>query len=73
MSKTATIYLIAACVGVASISLWIWLIAAPAWMSFSRLWERMLSLALSVYVFAAVLALGGGIGALVLWNFDKIG
>ena len=73
MNNTAIIYLIAAVVAVTSISLWVWLIAAPAWASFARLWERLLSLALSVYVLAALIALGGGIAALVLWNLDEIG
>ena len=72
MSNTDITYLIAACVGVACVALWAWLIAAPAWTAFSRAWERLLAAVLSVYVLAALLALGGGIGALVLYYYDEI-
>ena len=72
MSNTSITYLIAACVGVAALSLWLWLIAIPAWGSFSRVWERLLSAVLSVYVLAALLAAGGGIGALVLYYYDEL-
>ena len=72
MSNTSITYLIAACVGVASLAVWLWLIAVPAWGSFSRLWERLLSVVLSVYVLAAVLAAGGGIGAIVLYYYDEL-
>ena len=72
MSNTSITYLIAAFVGVACLSLWLWLIAVPAWGSFSRVWERLLSVVLSVYVLAALLAAGGGIGALVLYYYDEL-
>jgi hypothetical protein len=72
MSNTSITYLIAACVGVASLSLWLWLIAIPAWGSFSRVWERLLSVVLSVYVLAALAATGGGIAALVLYYYDEL-
>jgi hypothetical protein len=72
MSNTSITYLIAAFVGVASLSLWLWLIAVPAWGSFSRVWERLLSVVLSVYVLAALLAVGGGIGAVVLYYYDEL-
>jgi hypothetical protein len=72
MSNTSITYLIAAIVGVASIALWVWLIVVPAWTSFSRGWERVVSLVLSVYVLAALLGLGGGIGALLLYYYDEL-
>lgn len=72
MSNTALIYLIAAVAGVACLGLWIWLIAAPAWMSFSRMWERALSLVLSLYVLAALLAAGGGLAAVALYYYDEL-
>lgn len=72
MSNTDITYLVAAFVGVACVFLWAWLIAVPAWGSFSRAWERVLAAVLSVYVLAALVALGGGIGALLLYYYDEI-
>ena len=72
MSTTATTYLIAAVVGVTSLGLWIWLVAAPAVTSYQRWWQRALSLVLSVYVLAAFLAGGGLIAAIFLWYYDRI-
>lgn len=72
MSNTSITYLIAAVVGVASVSLWAWLIAAPAWTAYTRVWERLLAVALSVYVLAAMVAAGGGIAAAILWYYDEI-
>lgn len=72
MSNTSITYLIAAVVGVVCLSLWAWLILAPAWGSFSRLWERILAVVMSVYVLAALVALGGGIAAAILYYYDEI-
>lgn len=72
MSSTSWTYLIAAVVGVTCISLWAWLILIPAWSSFSRVWERLLATVMSVYVLAAMVALGGGIAGFVLYYFDEI-
>jgi hypothetical protein len=73
VSTTATTYLIAAVVGVASIGLWAWLIAVPAVTAYQRWWQRALSLVLSVYVLAAFAAAGGLIAAIFLWYYDRIG
>jgi hypothetical protein len=73
VSTTATTYLIAAVVGVASIGLWAWLIAVPAVTAYQRWWQRALSLVLSVYVLAALAAAGGLIAAIFLWYYDRIG
>lgn len=72
MSNTDITYLVAGVVAVAALGLWIWLIAAPAWGSFSRVWERLLSVVLSVYVLVALVALGSGVGALVLYYYDEL-
>jgi len=73
MSNTATTYLIAAVVGVASLSLWVWLIAVPAASSYSRWWQRIAAVVMSVYVLAAMLGAGGLIAAVFLWYYDRIG
>jgi hypothetical protein len=73
VSNTAATYLIAAVVGVASLGLWAWLIAVPAFTAYSRWWQRAASVVLSVYVLAAMVAAGGLIAAVFLWYYDRIG
>ena len=73
MSTTATTYLIGAVVGVTSIGLWAWLIAAPAFTAYARWWQRIASVVMSVYVLAAFVVAGGLIAAIFLWYYDRIG
>jgi hypothetical protein len=64
-----------AVVGVAalvSIVAWVVLILIPAWKSYWRLRERVLAAVMSVYVLAAFVVAGAGIGALVLWYYDRL-
>lgn len=73
MSNTALTYLIASVVGVASVSLWAWLVLVPAITAYARMWERVVAAVLSVYVLMAMLGAGGLVGALFLWYYDRIG
>jgi O-antigen ligase len=73
MSNTAITYLIAAVVGVTSLSLWSWLILVPAVTAYTRWWERVVAAVMSVYVLVAMLAAGGLVGAIFLWYYDRIG
>jgi hypothetical protein len=73
VSTTATTYLIAAVVGVTSLSLWAWLIAVPAFTAYHRWWQRIAAVVMSVYVLAAMLGAGGLIAAIFLWYYDRIG
>jgi predicted cation transporter len=72
MSNTALTYLIAAIVGVTSLSLWSWLILIPAYTAYARWWERAVAVLMSIYVLVAMLAAGGLIGAIFLWYYDRI-
>ncbi len=72
MSGNTTIYLIAAVAALGSLAAWVGLVVVPAWTSYSRWWEKLIATVLSVYVLAAFLALGGGLGAFVLYNYDRI-
>ncbi len=72
MTNTEITYLIAGAAAVLSLAAWIGLIAVPAWGSYSRIWERLVSLVLSVYVLAAFLLAGAGVGALVLYYYDEL-
>lgn len=72
MSNTSWTYLIGAVVGLTCLALWIWLIAVPAWGSYTRVWERLVSLVLSVYVLAALVAAGGAVAAVALYYYDEL-
>ncbi|HEU0250632.1 MAG TPA: hypothetical protein VHS55_08720 [Solirubrobacteraceae bacterium] len=70
MSTNAVTYLVAACAGVFGLALYVGLILAPAWSSYSRVWERMAATVLSLYVLL-VFAGGGVLAALAavyLWG-----
>ena len=73
MSNESITYLIAACVGVFSIALWAAYVLVPAWTAYTRWWERAVAALLSVYVLVAMVGLGAGVAALVLYNYDRVG
>jgi len=73
LSNTTNTYLIAGGVGVVSVALWAWLIAVPAFTAYQRWWQRIAAVVMSVYVLAAMVAMGGLIGAIFLWYYDEIG
>ena len=58
MSTTDTTDLIAVCAAVFGLALFIGLILAPAWVPYSRLWERMAATVLSLYVLAVFVGAG---------------
>ena len=72
MSDDQITYLIVGAAGFVSLIAWIALIAVPAWRSYWRLRERLLAVVMSVYVLAAFVAAGAGVGGLVLWYYDRI-
>jgi hypothetical protein len=44
----------------------------PAWTSYWRLRDRLVAVVLSVYVLAAFVLAGAGVGAVVLWYYDRL-
>lgn len=72
MSNNALTYLIAALVGVTSISLWAWLVLVPAYTAYARSWQKVVAVVMSVYVLAAMVGAGALVGALFLWYYDRI-
>ena len=72
MNNTQLTYLIAGGAGVLSLAAWIGLIAIPAWTAYSRLWERLVALVMSVYVLAAFVLAGAGLAGLLLYYYDEI-
>jgi hypothetical protein len=55
-----------------SLVAWVALVVVPAWSAYSRLWDRVLAMLLSVYVLAAFVLAGAGVGAAVLWYYDRL-
>ena len=72
MSNQDVTYLVIAGAGALSLVSWIALVLVPAWTSYSRLWERVAATILSLYVLAAFVGAGAGLGALFLWHFDQL-
>jgi hypothetical protein len=65
-------YIVIGAAALISIVAWLTLIAVPAWRSYWRLRERVLALVMSVYVLAAFVGVGAGLGGLVLWYYDRL-
>jgi hypothetical protein len=63
-------YLIAGVAAAISLIAWLWLVVVPAWRSYWRVRDRVVATVLSVYILAAFVLAGGGVGAFVLWYFS---
>jgi hypothetical protein len=73
VSRTTIIYLVVGACAVLGFSVWVAMILVPAWTAYSRLWERLVAAALSLYV-GATMAVGGvllGVFA-VPWAWDRL-
>ncbi len=67
MTNDQIIYAVAGAAGLVSLLVWIAFVLVPAWTAYSRVWERLLATFLSVYVLAAMVMVGAGLGAAILW------
>ena len=67
MSNESIIILVAACSAVFAFAAWVGLLAIPAWQSYSRVWERLGAVFLSLYAVAAFIGIGVAAGALVVY------
>jgi hypothetical protein len=65
-------YIILALAGIVGFSFFAVWILAPAWTAYGRTWERFAAAALSVFVLAAFVGTGIGIGLIVLYYWDQI-
>jgi hypothetical protein len=63
-------YIIAGVAGGISLLAWLTLVVVPAWKSYWRVRDRLLATVLSVYILAAFLLAGAGVGAAALWYFS---
>ena len=71
-SNTTWTYITIGVAGGVSLIAWLWLVVIPAWTSFSRVWERLVAVVLSVYVLAAFVLVGALLGGGFLWYFDEL-
>ena len=72
MSNTAITYLVGAFAGVFSLAAFSAWVLVPAWTAYSRTWERAAAVFLSLYVLLAFAAIGIGMGAAVIWFWDRL-
>jgi hypothetical protein len=72
VTDTQKTYAIVGAAVVIGLVVWIGLVLVPAWGSYSRLWDRFLATLLSLYVLAAFVLLGAGVGGVILWYSDRL-
>jgi hypothetical protein len=72
MTDRQIIYTVIGAASVISLAAWISLVAVPAWTAYWRLRDRLVAVMLSVYVLAAFVMAGAGVGAVVLWYYDRL-
>jgi hypothetical protein len=72
MSNDTVTYVIAGTAAGISVLAWAALVLVPAWTSFSRVWERIVAIVLSLYILAAFAMAGSALGAAILWYYDEI-
>ena len=72
MSDDQITYLVVGVTGVVALTAWVLLILMPAWRSYWRLRERLLATVLSLFVLAAFVMVGAGVGGAMLWYYDRL-
>jgi hypothetical protein len=63
-------YVIVGAAAAVSLIAWLALVVVPAWKSYWRVRDRLVATVLSVYILAAFVLAGAGVGAAVLWYFS---
>ena len=48
-------------------------IVVPAWTSYGRWWERIAATFMTLFILATLVGLGTGIGAALVWSWDRWG
>jgi hypothetical protein len=72
MTDRQITYVVVGAAAVISLIAWLLLIAVPAWTSYWRLRDRLVAVVLSVYILAAFVLAGAGVGVGVLWYYDRL-
>jgi hypothetical protein len=73
VSNTSITYFVGACAGVFSFAAYVAFVAVPAWTAYSRVWQRVAAVFLTLYVLATMVGIGVLIGVLVTLNWSEIG
>jgi hypothetical protein len=63
-------YIVAGVAALISLIAWVILIVIPAWRSYWRVRDRLVATLLSVYILAAFVLAGAGVGLAGLWYFS---
>jgi hypothetical protein len=69
VSRAAVSELVAVCAGVFGLALYAGLILVPAWNAYTRVWERVTALVLSLYVLAVFVGIGVAGALIVIYNW----
>ena len=72
MTDRQITYAVVGAAALISLIAWVLLVAVPAWTSYWRLRDRLVAVTLSLYILAAFVLAGGGVGAAVLWYYDRL-
>jgi hypothetical protein len=70
MTDDQKTYVIAGVAAAVSLAAWLALVVIPAWKSYWRVRDRLVATVLSLYILAAFVLAGAGVGAAVLWYFS---
>ena len=70
MTEDQKTYLIAGVAAAISLVAWLLLVVVPAWRSYWRVRDRLVATLLSVYILAAFVLAGAGVGLAALWYFS---
>jgi hypothetical protein len=70
MTADEKTYLVAGVAGFISLIAWLALVVVPAWKSYWRVRDRLIATLLSVYILAAFVLAGAGVGLAGLWYFS---
>jgi hypothetical protein len=70
LDLSSTAIAIALAAGVV-VTCWLFLIAAPAWRCYGRVWEKLVACILTLFILGTMLGIGTGIGLAVVWTYDQ--
>jgi hypothetical protein len=70
LDLSSTAIAIALAAGVV-VTCWLFLIAAPAWRCYGRVWEKLVASILTLFILGTMLGIGTGIGLAVVWTYDQ--
>jgi len=74
MTDDEKTYIIIGAAAAVSLIAWLALVVIPAWKSYWRVRDRIVATLLSVYILAAFVLAGAGVGLAALWYFsDRLG